>query len=89
MNGTHLTVILQAMTATAGWVVGLLFYRFWRNTGDRLLALFAFAFWLLAVSWLLLAILDPSDDARPYVYAIRLLAFLLIIAAVVDKNRRR
>ena len=89
MIGTHLTAILQAMTATGAWVAGLLFYRFWRDTGDRLLVLFAFAFWLLAASWLLLAILDPRDDARPYVYVIRLVGFLLIIAAVVDKNRQR
>jgi hypothetical protein len=85
----HLIAILQAITATGAWVAGLIFFRFWRETGDRLLALFAFAFWLLSASWLLLAVLDPTDEARPYVYAVRLLGFLLIIAAVVDKNRHR
>ncbi len=89
MTSTHVIAILQAITATGGWVAGLLFFRFWRDTGDRLFALFALAFWLLSASWLMLAMLDPRDEARPYVYAIRLLAFLLIIAAVVDKNRGR
>jgi hypothetical protein len=88
MLDTQLTAILQAMTATGAWVAGLLFFRFWRDTTDRLFALFAFAFWLLSASWLTLAVLDPTDEARPYVYAIRLVAFLLIIAAVADKNRR-
>ena len=86
MNG-NLTAILQAMTATGAWVAGLLFFRFWQDTADRLLVLFACAFWLMSASSLLLAILDPTDEARPYVYAIRLVAFLLIIVAVVDKNR--
>jgi hypothetical protein len=89
MNGAALIPILQAITATLGWVAGLIFFRFWRETGDRLFALFAYAFWLLAASWLSLAILDPRDEARPYVYAVRLVGFLLIIAAVVEKNRVR
>jgi hypothetical protein len=88
MPDTQLIAILQAMTATGAWVAGLLFFRFWRDTADRLFALFAFAFWLLSASWLMLAALDPTDEARPYVYAVRLVAFLLIIAAVANKNRR-
>lgn len=87
MNSTHLIAVMQAVTATGAWVTGLLFFRFWRDTADRLFALFAFAFWLLSASWLALALLDPTDEARPYAYILRLLAFLLIIAAVVDKNR--
>jgi hypothetical protein len=69
-------------------VAGLLFFRFWRDTGDRLFALFACAFWLLSASWLSLALLNPTDEARPYVSAVRLVAFLIIIAGVIDKNRR-
>lgn len=88
MPDTQLIAILQAMTATGAWVTGLLFFRFWQDTADRLFALFAFAFWLLSASWLMLAVLDPTDEARPYVYAVRLVAFLLIIAAVANKNRR-
>jgi hypothetical protein len=89
MTDTHLVAIVQTVTATGAWVAGLVFFRFWRETGDRVLGLFAFAFWLLSASWLILAMLDPTDEARPYVYIVRLTAFLLIIAAVVDKNRHR
>jgi hypothetical protein len=42
---------------------------------------------VLAVSWVLLALINPSDETRPYVYAIRLVAFLLMIVGMVDKNR--
>lgn len=54
---------------------------------NRLLVFFAAAFWVLAISWALLALIKPSDETRPYVYAIRLVAFLLMIIGMVDKNR--
>ena len=84
-----LIAALQIVAATAGWTVGLFFFRFWRDTGDRLFLLFGSAFWLLSLTWLLLALLDPAAETRPYVYAIRLVAFGLIIAATIDKNRLR
>jgi hypothetical protein len=72
------------MAATAA---GVIFLRFRRETGDRLFAYFAIAFWLLAASWTLLGIATPSAENRPYVYALRLIAFVLIISAIVDKSR--
>ena len=81
--------LLQAVTATAAWVAGLLFLRFWRETHDRLFAMFGMAFWLLALSWALLGLFSPTDEARAYVYVLRLLAFVLIIGGIVHKNRSR
>ncbi len=86
MNSDYL-VFLQAVSATGAWTAGLLFIRFWRESGDLLFAFFGAAFWLLSLSWVLLALTSPTEDARPYIYAIRLLAFVLIIAAMVVKNR--
>ena len=80
-------IFLQAVSATGAWVCGLVFVRFWRATRDALFAFFAAAFWLLALSWTLLAIVNPVGESRPYIYAIRLLAFLLIIAGMVNKNK--
>jgi hypothetical protein len=85
---TDLIVVLQSVSATAAWAAGMFFFRFWHDTIDRLFLFFALAFWLLAASWLALAIFDPTDETRPYVYAIRLTAFVLIIVATIDKNRR-
>lgn len=78
---------LQTVSATAAVAAGLFFFRFWRESRDRLFAFFGAAFWVLAVSWALLALINPSDETRPYAYAIRLVAFLLMIAGMVDKNR--
>jgi hypothetical protein len=80
---------LQTVSATAAVAAGLFFFRFWRESGDRLFAFFGAGFWMLAVSWALLALVNPSDETRPYVYAIRLVAFLLMIVGMVDKNRAR
>src|SRR5262245_60048104 len=52
-----LIAALQIVAATAGWTAGLFFFRFWRDTRDRLFLLFGTAFWLLSLTWVLLALL--------------------------------
>jgi hypothetical protein len=78
---------LQAVNATAALIAGLFFMRFWRDSRDSLFAFFGAAFWLLALSWALLAFVGPTDESRPYIYAIRLVAFGLLIVGMVNKNR--
>ena len=68
------------------FVAGLFFLRFWRKTRDRLFAIFAIAFWLLGVNWLALAF-TQQDEVKTIYYAVRLLAFVLILYAIIDKNR--
>jgi Family of unknown function (DUF5985) len=84
---TTLTVVLQAVAATAAWANGLFFLRFWRESRDPLFACFGVAFWLLAASWFVLASVDLRDETQPYVYGLRLVAFALLIAGIVVKNR--
>lgn len=83
----QLIVFLQGICVLAAWAIGVVFLRFWRETRDRLFAYFAIGFWLLSASWALLGLTSPTAESRPYVYGIRLVAFLLIIVAIVDKNR--
>jgi hypothetical protein len=85
----NLVVFLQGVSAAGAWAAGLFFLRFWRESRDALFACFGAAFWLLALSWTLIALIDPIEEARPYAYGLRLVAFLLIIAAAVQKNRPR
>ena len=67
---------------------GLFFLRYWRSSHDRFFAFFGVAFWALGANWALLVGRDPSDEYTPYFYLLRLFAFLLILTAIVDKNRR-
>jgi hypothetical protein len=55
--------------------------------GERLFAFFAVAFIMLAINWLALAAIDPAFEARHVLYLVRLAAFILIIVAIIDKNR--
>ena len=76
---------LGAIVLSCG-VAGLFFLRFWRKTRDRLFALFAIAFWTLGLNWLALAFTN-QDEVRTFLYVIRLAAFVLILYAIVEKNR--
>jgi len=67
---------------------GLLFLRFWTLTRDRLFLFFSLAFAVFALNWLGLAITSSVSESRHYTFLFRLLAFCLIIAGIVDKNRR-
>lgn len=68
-------------------VIGLFFLRFWRRTGDRLLLIFASAFFLLGLNWAKLTFVNDQDERRPWIYLLRAAAFVLIIISIVDKNR--
>lgn len=80
-------IIGGALTALS-FVIGLFFWRYWRTSRDRLFLFFMAAFWLLGINWGAVAALPPVHEARPYLYMLRLGAFVLIAVAIVDKNRR-
>jgi hypothetical protein len=69
-------------------VAALFFLRFWRQTHDRLFAYFAAAFCLLAIERLAMVVTATHIENVAWLYTIRLTAFVLIIIAIVDKNRR-
>jgi Family of unknown function (DUF5985) len=71
------------------WTVGLMFLRLWRDSGERLFAMFGAAFWALALNWVALTIVTPAAESRHVFYLIRLAAFALIILGIIDKNRPR
>lgn len=82
---------LQGATALASMGVALFFWKYWRTTGDRLFMAFSLAFGVFALNRVLLSVLDPQSEARTWIYLVRALTFVLIAAAVIDKNygRRR
>lgn len=72
----------------ATWTAALFFVRFWTQSRDRLFLMFGLAFAMLGTHWLALALVNPGEETRHYLYVLRLVAYLLIIAGIVDKNRR-
>ena len=70
-------------------VLGLIFLRFWRRTGDRLFAAFAAAFWLLAAGQGVTGYLGVGRENMSGAYLLRLAAFALILGAIIAKNLSR
>jgi xanthine/uracil permease len=79
--------LLGAIVMGCG-VAGLFFLRFWRRTRDRLFLIFGVAFWTLGVNWLALLFIR-QDEVRTWLYGLRLVAFVLILIGIIDKNRPR
>jgi hypothetical protein len=79
---------LMGAIAMASVVAALFFIRFWRDTGDRLFLIFAAAFLLLAATRIGLVLSQAPEEGQTHWYWVRLVAFVLILLAIVDKNRR-
>jgi hypothetical protein len=81
---------LLGATTMGFWVAGLFFLRFWLQTHDRLFAIFALAFWILGINRFVFLLLIQADEASSLpLYVVRLLAFSLILVAILDKNRSK
>jgi uncharacterized membrane protein HdeD (DUF308 family) len=82
-------LMLLGANAALSLIVGLFFLRSWRDTRDRFFLFFALAFAVEGVNRVALGLTDPSQEDEPYFYLVRLFSFLLILAAIVDKNRKK
>lgn len=72
---------------TLGFFVAAVFFlKFWYRTRDRLFLAFAAAFVLLALNQTFAAFLGAGDELTPFTYVLRVLGFVLILLAIVDKN---
>ena len=82
---------LSGAVALAYVVAGLYFVQFWKRTADRLFLAFALAFGLLVLNQVGVFLMGVEDERYNYVYILRVLGFVLILLAIVDKNvaRRR
>jgi uncharacterized membrane protein HdeD (DUF308 family) len=78
--------MLLGAIAMASWVAGLFFLRFWRDTRDRLFLYFAISFLVEGVNRAALGMSADPNEGRPFFYFVRLLSFLLILIAIVQKN---
>lgn len=80
--------IILGATAMGAFCVALFFLRFWRDSHDIFHALFAASFLLLGVQRVALSAWEHPNEAHPALYLLRLVAYMLIILAIVGKNAR-
>jgi hypothetical protein len=79
---------LLGVIAASSVAVGLFFLRFWRDTRDSLFLNFALAFFIAGGDRVAEMFFAHPSEASPWVYAVRGFAALLIVAAIIYKNRR-
>ncbi|MBL8265017.1 DUF5985 family protein [Steroidobacter sp.] len=82
IEGFLLGVIVTASLISAGF-----FWRFYRQTGDSLFFAFAAAFAIEGVNRIAFLMVDKPSEGSPIIYMVRLVAFLLLLGAIVVKNR--
>ena len=88
--GNQLDIFLSGSIMSGSFVIGLFFFKFWNKFKDRLFLYFAISFWILTLTRLLTAIFDGSSKPRTTIfYVLRLIAFLIILFAIFDKNRQK
>lgn len=78
---------LWGAVATLSTVAALFFFKFWRQTRDALFVGFTLGFALLALHFAALGLVLPRSPPHPYLFLLRLAAFICIIGGVVAKNR--
>jgi hypothetical protein len=81
--------ILTGAIAMGSLVIALFFLRFWRNSRDRFFLYFALSFLIEGAHRIYSALHDDGGEAAPLHYLIRLLAYGLILWAILEKNLPR
>lgn len=80
---------LLGVIVTCSFVAAGFFARFWRATRDLLFLGFAAAFTLEGLNRLAFLFLDKPSAGDGVIYGVRLLSYLLILAAIANKNRKK
>jgi uncharacterized membrane protein HdeD (DUF308 family) len=81
-----LEAFLLGIIATTSLTAGVFFLKFWRKTRDSLFLAFGLAFFVEGLNRSAVLFLAKPNEGSPYIYIVRLLAFLLILAAILHKN---
>jgi uncharacterized membrane protein HdeD (DUF308 family) len=77
---------LLGVIATSSLTAGVFFLKFWKQTRNSLFLAFGLAFLVEGLNRCAVLLLEKANDGSPYIYLVRLLAFLLILAAILRNN---
>ena len=78
---------LLGVIVTASLAASAFFLKFWRQTRDTLFLCFAAAFAIEGVNRIAFLFVAHPDEGNPVIYTVRVFSYLLILAAIVNKNR--
>lgn len=78
---------LLGVIATASITAGVFFLKFWRATGDIFFLGFAASFVIEGLNRSAVLFTQMPNQAGLWTYLVRLLSLLLILGAILNKNR--
>jgi uncharacterized membrane protein HdeD (DUF308 family) len=84
-----ITAFLLGVIAAFSVIAGVFFVRFWRETHDSFFLAFAAFFFVEAGNRVALLFLTRPNEGSPWIYVIRLVALLIILTAILQKNYGR
>lgn len=87
MTSIVLVSLISGMIAAGFLVAALFFLRYYRSTRDALFIYFTVAFVLLAMEKLAVLVVPDWFPEPPWLFIVRLLAFIAIGAGIWEKNR--
>ena len=79
---------LIGVIVTASFTASLYFLKFWKQTRDLLFLAFSAAFLIEGINRIPRLFVDHPTESSATTYVVRGLAFLLILGAILYKNRR-
>jgi hypothetical protein len=86
MIAIYINTFLSGAMVVACAAVALFYVRYWRSTHERLFAILAIAFVMLAIERVVLGFVPAQVEGRHLIYFARLAAYILILIGVLDKN---
>lgn len=82
----RLNAFLLGVIATTSITAAIFFLRFWKRTHDSLFLAFAVAFLIEGVNRIAVLEVERPNEGSPWTYVVRLIAFLIILAGILNKN---
>lgn len=78
--------LITGAISMASLIIALFFLRFWRTSRDRFFLYFALSFGIEGVHRIVSTLIYQSNEDSPLHYLVRLLAYGLILWAILEKN---
>ena len=78
--------VISGAIAALSLVAALFFLRFWRSSRDTFFLWFAISFGIEGLNRMAMAVTRQANEDTPVHYVVRLVSYLLILYAIVEKN---
>jgi uncharacterized membrane protein HdeD (DUF308 family) len=84
-----MNLLLLGAISMASLIIGLFFLRSWKTTKDRFFLFFAISFCVEGLNRAALGLSRNPNEGQPFFYLVRFISFLLILMAILEKNRSK